>query len=116
MTAWMLLSRTSMCTGVLSSLEIEDRIPTTGQLSAGGVDQMPASGDEVLFGSPVDDNPDVLLDGTVSGGTPCKSIFEVLIAERLDTARAVLQACCSPRMLFGSDLPAQPPRPQDIHT
>eukprot|EP00892_Ulva_mutabilis_P001879 jgi/Ulvmu1/11692/UM008_0102.1 len=37
-------------------------------------------------------NNDTLFEGTVSGGPPCKSILEVLLSERLDTTRAVLQA------------------------
>ena len=84
---------TGICTGVPGSLVLEDQIP--------------APEDEVMFGTPVG-NPDVLADGTVSGGTPCKSIFEVLIAERLDTARAVLQAWRSPRTCLILSLLAQP--------
>ena len=38
-----------------------------------------------------DEDNDKLFEGTVSGGSPCKSILEVLLSERLDTTRAVLQ-------------------------
>lgn len=38
-----------------------------------------------------DEDDDMLYEGTVGGGSPCKSILEVLLSERLDTTRAVLQ-------------------------
>lgn len=38
-----------------------------------------------------DADDDMLQEGTVQGGSPCQSILEVLLSERLDTTRAVLQ-------------------------
>lgn len=91
------------CTGVLGSLLLVDEPISTEQSGFGSSsdEQIPISrGDEVLFAGTTfgGGHPDVLHDGTVSGGSPCKSIFEVLVAERLDTSRAVLQAW----ILFGS--------------
>jgi hypothetical protein len=88
------MTPSSIHAGVLGSLLVDEPVVTTGQASSDGSgDQnlVPGS-DEVMFVGPFDGNTEVLGDGTVSGGAPCKSIFEVLIAERLETARAVLQA------------------------
>jgi hypothetical protein len=78
---------------VLGSQLLDKSLHAAGQSSAGGSgDELLPSTDEVMFVDP-NDNPEVIADGTISGGPPCKSIFEVLISESLDTALAVLQAC-----------------------
>jgi hypothetical protein len=81
---------------VASRLQGVDCTPSYGQSDylpveneqAGEV--LPAN-DEVLIGPIPTGQDGVLSDGTVYGGTPCKSIFEVLIAQELSTARAILQ-------------------------
>lgn len=105
-------------TGVLGSLD--EPKTTTGQPGSGPSDDqiLATGGDEVLF-VPVGNPGDVLIDGTVSGGTPCKSIFEVLIAERLDTTQAVLQASVLLGGVLGPSfikLIAQPARKSQTHS
>lgn len=48
-----------------------------------------------------DKDDGMLQEGTVRGGSPCKSILEVLLSERLDTTRAVLQVSSALQKVLG---------------